>query len=61
MRRVEAFRWLYFDPAVNALCLTRNHMTREEAAVRLPGAKPDLTTREVRYVKDGSDDKGRGS
>jgi len=36
-------------------------MTREEAAVRLPGAKPDLTTREVRYAKEGSDDKGRRS
>ena len=59
MRRIEAFRWLYFDPAANALRLTRNHMTREEAAMRLPGAKPDLQTREVRYVKEGYE-KGSG-
>jgi len=47
VRRVEAFRWLYFEHGANALRLTRNPMTRE--------------TREVRYVKEGSDDKGRGS
>ena len=56
MRRVEAFRWLYFDSSTKALRLTRNHMTREEAALRLPDAKPDLKTREVRYVKEGAED-----
>ena len=46
---------LYFDHSVNALRLTRNHMTREEAALRLAEAKPDLKTREVRYIEEGSD------
>ena len=41
MRRVEAFRWLYFDQSAKVLRLTRHHMTREEAAMRLPEAKPD--------------------
>jgi hypothetical protein len=38
MRRIEAFRWLYLDHSANTLRITRNAMTREEAAVRLPDA-----------------------
>jgi hypothetical protein len=60
MRRVEAFRWLYFDEGAKVLRLTRQHMTREEAAMRLPEAKPDLKTREVRYVKEPSDETSTG-
>ena len=52
MRRVDAFRWLYFDHGSKVLRLTRSHMTHEEAAMRLPDAKPDLKTREVRYVEE---------
>ena len=58
MRRVEAFRWLYFDQSAKALRLTRHHMTRDEAAMRLPEAKPDLKTREVRYVEERPEELG---
>ena len=58
MRRVEAFRWLYFDQSAKVLRLTRHHMTREEAAMRLPEAKPDLKTREVRYVEERPEQPG---
>jgi hypothetical protein len=58
MRRVEVFRWLYFDPSAKVLRLTRQHMTREEAAMRLPEAKPDLKTREVRYVNEHPEEPG---
>ena len=58
MRRVEAFRWLYFDESAKVLRLTRQHMTREDAAMRLREAKPDLKTREVRYVEERPEQPG---
>ena len=56
MKKEEAFRWKLYDGMIRGTRLTSLHLTREEAAQRFPGAEPDLTTREVRYVPEHSDD-----
>jgi hypothetical protein len=52
MKKVEAFRWKFYDAMIRRERLTTLHLTREEAAVRFPGSVPDLTTREVRYLPE---------
>ena len=56
MKKVEAFRWKFYDAMLRAERLSSLHLTPEEAAQRFPGAVADLTTREVRYVPEGPDD-----
>ena len=56
MKKVEAFRWKFYDAMLRKERLSTLHMTREEAGQRLPGAVADLTTREVRYVPEDRDD-----
>ena len=56
MKRVEAFRWKFYDAMLRAERLSTFHMTREEAEQRFPGAVPDLSTREVRYLPEHPDD-----
>ena len=56
MKKVEAFRWKFYDAMLRTERLSSLHLTREEAAQRFPGAVPDLSTREVRYMPEGPDD-----
>ena len=56
MKKVEAFRWKFYDAMLRKERLSTLHMTREEAGHRLPGAVADLTTREVRYVPENPED-----
>jgi hypothetical protein len=51
VRRVEVFRWKFYDAMLRMERLTPVHLTRAEAEQRFPGATPDLTTREVRNDK----------
>ena len=52
MKKVEAFRWKFYDGMLRAERLTTLHLTREEAKQRFPGAVPDLTTRTMRYLPE---------
>ena len=49
-KKVEAFRWKFYDTMLRTERLTSDHMTRAEAAQRYPTATAELRTREVRYV-----------
>jgi hypothetical protein len=55
MKKVEAFRWKFYDAMLKAERLSTFHITREEAKQRFPGAVPDLSTREMRYVAEDAD------
>jgi len=48
----ELFRWWIIDARTGKRRLTRYAMTRADAERRLPGAEPDLSSREVRLLPE---------
>jgi len=56
MKRVEVFRWKFYDAMIRETRLTSLHHPQEEAERRFPGSIPDLTTREIRYVPEHPDE-----
>lgn len=52
MKPQELYRYWVTDPGKKKLRLTRYALTPEEAEKRYPGAKPDLSSKEVRMVPE---------
>lgn len=52
----EFFRWYVTDERTGKQRLTGYAMSREQAAERFPGARPDLRTREVRHLPGTGED-----
>lgn len=56
MRQVEYFRWWVTAPGRPRPYLTRFPMTAADAA-RYPGARPELSTREVRELPETDEER----
>ena len=50
MTSTEFYNWWIVDERTGALRLTTYKLTRADAERAFPGAKPDLETRELRYL-----------